>query len=283
MSTKVSTNLRDLRLFFLATFTWTWLLQLPRLSSAAGWISLPAWASPVLGSIAVFGPALTAFSLTALRSGKDGLRALWRRGWRVTFRKVWFLPAILLMPISGLLTLGMLALLGVAVPWEHSLSPAMLVPIGLIIWLAGALPEEFGWRGYALDRLQERMSPLPASLVLGLVWSLWHLPLHFIPGTTQASLPIGEFAIQTMVLTVLYTWLYNRTDGSILITGLFHAAGNLTAALLPTWAIPLGRWIGLLPLLAVALVVVFSGKLRPNSPSRFTRWGEAISSSGNVN
>jgi membrane protease YdiL (CAAX protease family) len=261
-STTLSSDTRDLCLFFLIAFVWTWLLNLPRLLGATGWLSLPAGVSSALGTIAVFGPALAAFGLTWLRSGKDGLRALWRRGWEISFRRIWLLPALLLMPISGLLTLGLLTAVSVPVPWEYALPPAMLVPVGLLIWLAGALPEEFGWRGYALDRLQMRLDPLPASLVLGLFWSLWHLPLHFISGTTQASLPIGEFAIQTIVLSVLYTWLYNRTGGSVLIAGLFHAAGNLTGALIPTWTIPLGRWLGLLPLLAIALMVVFSGGLR---------------------
>lgn len=97
------------------------------------------------------------------------------------------------MPLTGLLTLSVLALLGVGLLWEYSLSPARLVPVGLLIWLVRALPEEYGWRGYALDRLQEHLGALPASLVLGSIWSLWHLPLHFIPGTTLKSIPIWEY------------------------------------------------------------------------------------------
>jgi membrane protease YdiL (CAAX protease family) len=258
----VSSNKRDLRLFFLIAFAWTWLLQLPRLLGAVGWFYLTTWISSVLGNLAIFGPALTAFGLTGLHSGREGLRALWRRGWEISSGRIWLFPVLLLMPLSNLLTLAVLTVSGVPVSWKYALSPALLVPVGLLIWLGGALPEEFGWRGYALDRLQRCIGPLPASLVLGLIWSLWHLPLHFIPATTQAFLPIGEYAVQTEVLTVLYTWLYNHTDGSMLIAGLFHATGNLTAALIPTWVIPLGRWLGLLPLLIIALMVVFSGGLR---------------------
>jgi len=262
MMTKTSSDSRDMFLFFLITFAWTWLLQLPRLLAAVGWISLPAGISTVLGNLAVFGPALAAFGLTGLYSGKQGMRALWRRGWELHARKTWLLPALLLMPISGLLTLGVLTAFGVSLPEEYFLSPAMLVPVGLLIWLVGALPEEFGWRGYALDRLQQRLNPLSGSLVLGVIWSLWHLPLHFIPGTTQANIPVWEFAVQTIVLTVLYTWLHNRTGGSVLIAGIFHASGNLTGAMIPSWTIPLGRWLGLVPLLVVAVIVLLAGGMR---------------------
>lgn len=262
MSPKTFSNQQDIRLFFLLAFVWTWLLHLPRLLAAAGWLSLPGGISSGLGIVAAFGPALAAFVLTGFRFGNDGLRILWRRGWEIPCRKVWLLPALLLMPLSSLVTLGWLTAVGVSLPWEYALPPAMLVPVGLLIWLGGALPEEFGWRGFALDRLQAHLGPLPASLALGLIWSLWHLPLHFIPGTTQSILPIGEFTIQTLVLAILYTWLHNRTGGSVLIAGLFHATGNLTGALIPSWVLPLGRWMGLLPLLITAVIVVLAGGLR---------------------
>jgi len=268
MFKKTSFDLRDLSLFFLIAFAWTWLLNLPRLMAAAEWISIPGWLSPVLGYVAVFGPSVAAFGLTGLRYGRGGVRTLWRRGWKFHFRKIWFIPAFFLVPACGLLTLGVLSILGISLPPEYSPSPEMLVPVGLMIWLLAALPEEYGWRGYALDRLQKHLNPLPASLVLGVIWSLWHLPLHFIPGTTQAVIPFLEFAAQTIVLTVLYTWLHNDTGGSILIAGLFHATGNLTGAVIPYWITSAGRWISFLFLLLPALCVVFVRFTRPAHPVR---------------
>lgn len=262
MLTETSSEAHDLRLFFLIAFAWSWLLHLSRLLDTAGWLDLPYGVSPILGNLAVIGPAVAAFVLTGLLAGKTGMRELWRRGWEIRFRKIWLLPALLLMPTSGLLTLVLLTALGKPVAWEYALPPAMIVPIGLLIWLGGALPEEYGWRGYALDRLQSRMNPTLASLALGLIWSVWHLPLHYIPGTTQAAIPIGEFAIQTVVLSVLYTWLHNHTGGSVLVASLFHSAGNLTGALLPTWTLPIGRWLSLLPLLFMTVIVIWKGGLR---------------------
>ena len=127
-----------------------------------------------------------------------------------------------------------------------------------ILFIGGGL-EEFGWRGYALDRMQTGNNAVIASLVLGFFWGLWHLPLFFMQGTTQAeaAIPIWEFILQIMVLSVLFTWLYNNTGGSLLVAILFHTIGNTTAALLPPYfTSELGRWIYFGFLLIAAVVVI---------------------------
>ena len=159
----------DLLLFFLISFAWMWGVNLPRVLDNFKILSLSPLLSTILGYLAVFGPGVAAFVLTRFRQGKTETGELWQRGWRINFNKKWFLPALLLMPLMGVLTYLILKLLDVPILWEYSLPPAMLVPIGLLIWLLGALPEEYGWRGYALDRMLESQSPLTASLVLGLI------------------------------------------------------------------------------------------------------------------
>jgi membrane protease YdiL (CAAX protease family) len=266
----------DLTLFFLITFAWSWLINAPRLMATAGWFSLPDWLSPILGYAAVFGPMVAAFLMTGLRSGKEGKRELWQRGWKVNFPKIWFLPALFLVPVCGFITVGLLTLLGKPIAWEMGQPLAMLVPVALLIWLLGALPEEYGWRGYALGRLQSSFSPLVASLILGIIWSLWHLPLHFIPGTTQYVIPVWEYAAQTIVLTILYTWLFNHTGGSVMIAALFHTTGNLTGAYLPTWTTTLGRWLGLLPLLLIAIFIVTTGRLKKKTTTEVEIQGDFL-------
>jgi membrane protease YdiL (CAAX protease family) len=157
------------------------------------------------------------------------------------------------------------------ISWEYGLPPALIVPIGLLLWLLGALPEEYGWRGYAMERLLKGNSPLIASLILGLVWGLWHLPLHFISTTTQYVIPIWEYVLQTVVLTIIYTWLYLGTGGSVLVAGIFHAMGNLTGAVIPYWVTGSGRWVSFLLLLIPAALIVFLG---------FPRYKNRINSSG---
>ena len=184
--------------------------------------------------------------------------ALARCAIQVDFDKRWLVPTLLLFPVVGLLTAAIVALSGSAVleGWQ---APSVLTALGTVFFIlaVGGGLEEFGWRGYALGRLQRGRSALVASLILGLLWGLWHLPLHFISGTTQATIPIWQFVIQTMVLSVLYTWLFNSTRGSLLIAILFHTIGNTTAALLPPFfGASLGRWVNFGLLLVFTLVVV---------------------------
>lgn len=193
------------------------------------------------------------------------MRGLWVRGWRLDFDKRWLVPTLGLVPLLGLVNVAIVLALGGEIDWDVGVGPAMVVPVFLLIYLANALPEEYGWRGYALDPLQRRLGPLGASLGLGLVWGLWHLPLAFIEGTTQAAIPFHEFVLQTMVLAILYTWLHNHTGGSVLVAALFHASANITGAAIPTWTTPLGRWVNFGLLLVVAAFVVWGWRRHPTS------------------
>ena len=92
------------------------------------------------------------------------------------------------------------------------------------MWL---ITEEPAWRGFALPRLQRRMSPLAAAVLLGMVWALWHVPLWFVPGSFQAQLPFVAFVLSTIATSVLMTWLFNRSSGSVLIAAIFHAATDV--------------------------------------------------------
>ena len=95
--------------------------------------------------------------------------------------------------------------------------------------LATNLWEEIGWRGFALPRLQKRFSPLVASLVLGFLWSLWHLALVLNPIEEMAALPIWANLPYTLALSILYTWLYNHARGNLSVVSLFHAMTNAAA------------------------------------------------------
>jgi membrane protease YdiL (CAAX protease family) len=103
--------------------------------------------------------------------------------------------------------------------------------------MGGPLGEELGWRGYALPRLSAAQTPLIASIIVGILWGLWHLPLFWIRDSIQADIPIAWFMVSIVAESILYTWVYRHTQGSVLLVGLFHAAIN-------TWA-----KIFLLPLL----------------------------------
>lgn len=100
----------------------------------------------------------------------------------------------------------------------------------IFMLLGGPLAEELGWRGYILDPLQEKWGKFRGSMILGFVWLVWHLPLFFIEGTSQYQKGFGisfwSWALQIMVLSVIFTWMYNHTHRSILAAVLLHFMAN---------------------------------------------------------
>jgi membrane protease YdiL (CAAX protease family) len=114
------------------------------------------------------------------------------------------------------------------------------VPIGRLTSLEGAfsyfvaatpfmlLTEETGWRGFALPRLQVKYQALIASLIVGLLWGVWHTPLFLTPGDPRSTYPYLGFVLSAMAQSVLTTWVYNNTGGSVLLASIFHAATNGT-------------------------------------------------------
>lgn len=191
--------------FVLIAYAMSWPVW--ALAWVTGWFPLV-----VLGG---FGPASAAAVM--LRLGKQPLRPWLRRLllWRVRPR---FYAYALLLPaaIYGLVNLA-LQVLGTDVDWSllPGRLPSYLLALVLTATLFGGL-EEPGWRGYALPRLQARRTPLKATLLLGLAWGVWHVPLY---GPAGFVVPL--------VLAFFYTWLYNRT-GSVLLCVLLH--GSFTAA-----------------------------------------------------
>jgi membrane protease YdiL (CAAX protease family) len=95
------------------------------------------------------------------------------------------------------------------------------------------LGEEIGWRGFALPKLLESRSPLAASLILGGLWAVWHFPYALTEGTFLSEVPLHWFFINLLAVSVIYTWIFINTNGSLLLPLLFHAAGNTTSNLFP--------------------------------------------------
>lgn len=250
--------------FFILSYGISWSLWVP-----AAIFSGPQPSSLALALVFVgaFGPTLAAVVLTNLRGGKVDLKELLGRllAWHVGLR--WYMVVLFGTVAIGLLTVVLEGLMGgpapglsPTVPW-HFLPPAFL--IGLLV--GGPLNEEVGWRGYALPKLQEGMRALTASLVLGVFWALWHLPLFFVAGTSQADFPFVPFVLWVVALSVLFAWVYNGTGGSLLVVVLAHGAVNFTAGFLfPIFPALAG---GVRPfviytalfVVAAALVVLFTG------------------------
>lgn len=116
--------------------------------------------------------------------------------------------------------------------WQAPSPFAFLATVLVIALLFGG-QEELGWRGFALPRLQARYSALASSLILAVIWTLWHVPNFFLPGTTQSELPWLWYMLLGPAVTILLTWIFNNTRGSPLPAMLFHGAVNAAPGLLP--------------------------------------------------
>jgi len=215
-----------------------------------------------------FVPSLLAIFLTWKKEGVAGLRLLGRRTIQFKFGWRWY-GYIFLIVIAG--TAGQLIiheLLGNT--FNGTLFLAQLGSF-LPLLIIGPLSEEIGWRGYALGRLQTRWNALTSSMIVGLVWALWHLPLFMMVGTSQHELgvPFLGFLIKLMASSVLYTWLFNNTQKSLWSAILLHWLYTYAAQVLSSGVTrsPLYNWFDCLPYVIMAVVVVLIWKPRTLSRS----------------
>lgn len=244
--------------FFALAFVWSWTCWLlaPAIEARS------ALAAAVLSGLGGFGPGIAAAAMVGYGGGRAALRAWlgrclqWRIGWQ-WFTLAFFLPLALMMS-AAVMHVALGGAPGVSPVVGHlPLAAANLV---LILLLGGPLGEEFGWRGYALPALQTRHGWRVASLILGAVWGLWHLPLFFTAGTLQGRIPLLPFLLSTVALSVVFAWLYNRSRGSVLPALVLHTAVNWWAWVVPGLLVAGGSGqfalvLGLLVLLAIGLLV----------------------------
>jgi len=174
--------------------------------------------------IAGFGPFLAAIVVLAITRSKTGVVALLRRMVRWRVAPVWYAVALLL-PVAITVIAAMLnVLLGAQGASSADLGGwPSLIPTFFILLLVpglGGAWEEPGWRGYALPRLQTGRSALVASLMLGVLWALWHLPLMVVGEVNWSDL------VLVIAVSVVFAWVFNNASGSVLIVMLMHAMNN---------------------------------------------------------
>jgi membrane protease YdiL (CAAX protease family) len=226
----------------------------------------PSWAI-ALFIIGGFVPSLLAIFLTWKKEGSPGLRILGQRA--IQFKLGWrwyvFTFLIVITGTAGQLTINKL----IGNTFDGTLFIKQLGSF-LPLLILGPLSEEIGWRGYALGRLQTRWNALTTSLIVGLVWALWHLPLFMMVGPSQHELgiPFMPLLIELTASSILYTWLYNNTKQSIWSAILLHWLYTYAAQVLPSGVTryPLYNWLEYLPYVIMAVVVVLIWK--PQTLSR---------------
>jgi len=259
-----------LRGYFLLVFGLIWLWEIPIYGL------MDYWEGYIYFAIFI-SPSVIGLVMTAITEGTWGISHLLDRclHWRVSV--VWYLVALLSTPILFFITVF-------SIPKAAN---AFEIPSPYFIWtylsalalgmFRAPIIEELGWRGFALPRLQERYGALLGTFVLGSLWALWHLPSWFL--TPRAV--IGNTLIETIVpfiqyegsilgSAVLYTWIFNRTNGSIFLSMLLHASINVTFSQFPSAFFPslyqpntithFFSQIGFLPL-AILVIILTKGRL----------------------
>lgn len=261
---------RNLVLYFIVAYSFTWLFWLLEALAMQGRLG----SSPLTGFLlgpnnpAAWGPFVAAFSITLLNEGTEGVKKLLKRATEVGFAKIWWLPTLFLLPTLTGSALLLSILSEGAAPEIHWLSNPLSLLIGWdsffsILLFRGPLQEEFGWRGYALPRLQTRFTALVSSVILGVIWFGWHIPYYTLVGDEPIfqSQFIG-LAFSHVLITILLTWVYNNTGGSVLAALLFHTTISFSWVLFPFAETQLGSMYYFFLLLIASLMVLFIWKPR---------------------
>lgn len=252
----------------------------PNFSTSPGYLLLMVGAA---------GPTWAALLVSSLAPGHADRSALVRRllRWRVGVG--WYLIALGLPLLLALMTAvcytlaGGLGFAGLQVGPLVGLAPQLL----WTLVLGGPLEEELGWRGFAFPLLRAKTNAVVSSLIIGVLWGLWHLPLFLLPGTSQYVLvtqhPLGilwfvGFVVQTTALSVLFGWLVTRTNESVPIAMVFHTAANTAYSVLAILGV-YAAWQALLCyeglLVLTAVIVIMTNE--PHLTGSFSRSSSAES------
>jgi membrane protease YdiL (CAAX protease family) len=237
--------------------------------------------------IAGASPGIAATLIAWAAFGRKGVIYLWQRLIRWRIRPAWYLAAFLIPALLPILTAVLVALIvGLPAGFLASVQPASLL-IGLLMYIPMSLFEEVGWRGFAQPGFQARLSALGASAILGIAWSVWHLPYFLIPEFSffPADSPAGFiagfalYALGTIPTCILMAWLFNNSEGSLVLPCIFHGATNVFSG---TFLIPLVKAngffalalsVGLSTLTAVVVLFLFGyrrlvrGFIAPDHPA----------------
>jgi membrane protease YdiL (CAAX protease family) len=247
--------------FFILTYLISWGFWF---SMVALSLDLKDPVGSIINGLASYGPTLAGLILTAILFGSDGLLQLSARLSPSKMRVRSYLTVILLPFLIMIVALMISLFMDGSFPTKLA-GGAWILPLVLealrIFFFGGALGEEIGWRGFALPRLLSNNSPFKASLILGLIWGIWHAPIYFVSGSGQNDMLksggsfvmlFPAFVVWTIGLAVLFTWVYKKTNGNLLMAILFHTAVN-TAVFFPS---VIGAQSGIIPLLNAGLTWV---------------------------
>lgn len=250
-------ELRNLGYFFLMVFGLQAIKYGFLFFTGKGESALYTFPGIILAVLGSWGPIIAAFVVTAITDGKSGIRILWRRFWNRNMSVKWLLVTLLIIPAMELVSnLVSRTLNGIDYPFFNLPNPPwMVISVFVNNFIFTGMFEEFGWRGYVLPRFQAKWNALISSLILGVIWASWHFGQLFFPESGNPE-PIWGFVLRTILETIIITWIFNNTKGSVLAASLYHAMVN-------TGPIGIGSakvFYGVQLLVVIIIVLIFGAK-----------------------
>lgn len=258
--------------YFFITFGWTWILVFWLLLS--GNAGGPADLTPsfmLVGIACNVSPSIAAFIVTRISKGKEGIKRL-KESFKIKSSFKWYVLTLLVVPGTTLITTAVSNLT------IRSYEVSIVIPAiaaGLVWPLFSGFGEEFGWRGYILPQLLSKYSPLKSALMLGFIWEVWHLPMHYMAYSEYGVYMIPAFIvigfINLILHTVIMTYIYIKNNGSIKLMVLYHytitgssilISGFLKAEALPKYAVLEG--IVSVAVLFIIAVILYMRKAKGN-------------------
>lgn len=258
-SLKEKLKKKQILLFLIMTFAGTYLCWGTLLLSSKGVLSRDIYTNNmyytffrVLGASM---PSIMGIALTGYFGGVKKIKLLLKKITNWKFNIIFYLLSLVTLNAQRFLSYFICSIIGfnIRVFTNHSFQGfktdsilGIFVLFIAIVLFGGALQEEFGWRGFLLPRLQKKFHPVFSAVTVGVVWSFWHLPMFFISGTGYNDFLV--YIVETIILSVEITWIYNKTNGSLLFPILIHGIDNTYAAVL--------NFSGSKPMIAYIVVIV---------------------------
>jgi len=259
---------KSIIIFFVLTYIISWPFYIVAALAALGILPAELEYMWYTGATA---PLIAALILIYKEKKGEGIKNLFRRGFKYKIsKKVWYIPTLFLLPIIFLIALGLIFFVEGTSP-NPALQFWLILPMFAMFFFS-ALAEELGWRGYAFDPMQDRWKAFGATMILGPIWVIWHLPL-FISGIIPPGTPLGilGLCLALMGIEIFHTWIYVNTDKSIFTVILFHTVYNICTLFLPNFVAESGPLItGIIILIVAVTVIVIYG------PRDFSKLGNKI-------
>jgi uncharacterized protein len=240
-------------MFFILAFLFPWLIWGTTIAQSRGIIAFH-----IPQSLAFWiGLNLATYTTAAMTGGWPAIKDIFNRIIRWRVKPIWYLFALLFTMLLSLVSIGIHRMIGGTHQIGILLTLNNLIPSLLFQIFFFLFTEETAWRGFALPRLLNRYNNVTAGLILGILWGFWHLPLVFIPGSFQSSIPFIGFLLSAVATSILMSWLFYHSKGSVLVAAIFHAAIDTTIAFMNVMTGDLRLfWIFIIVQWVAAIVII---------------------------